>query len=616
LIVNTAISQEVLTTLINNPILMQNKVAIKQHKSALALPFIDDFSYPSTQPDNTLWSFSSVFVNRTYPINPPTIGVATFDGLNANGLAYAIDTSIPQGEADTLLSQEIDLSSVGTAFFLFYYQPQGLGDNPQTEDSLILEFRSIDSIKIDTVYFQTSSNLPVHKPTINTIDTIVYSHWIEKWKKKGEYSYEFKKRAFIINTSNYLTNNFQFRFRNKATLSGNFDHWHIDYVKVDQFNNSSDTTSLEDVSFVYNSPSFLSRYNEMPWTHFLNNELSEMLDTVDVLIRNNDASISVEYQYNVYSNGSQIAHYPSLGVWRNESIFDYDSIIGNFSFSNPPISVSSSVFNSIIPDSASFTIEHIIETGANDYKLNDTLYRIQNFFSHFSYDDGIAESAYGINVNGAKLAYQFKLNRPDTLRAIQMYFPQMLDSVNHIPFKLTIWDNINGSGSIIYQQTVQPVHTENGDFHTYHLDSLFQLVGTFYIGWEQTTNDLLNIGLDKNLHANQYMYYNVGAGWTNSQFPGSWMIRPIVSQKTLPTSINEASPSFSIYPNPAHSQLYIKTNDNSNRLTMYNMQGVIVKQVHLQNTLTSISIADLSPALYIIKVETKIGSSHQKLLIK
>jgi hypothetical protein len=586
LIANTAISQEVLTTLINNPILMQNKVAMKQHKSALALPFIDDFSYPSTQPDNTLWSFSSVFVNRTYPINPPTIGVATFDGLNANGLAYAIDISIPQGEADTLLSQEIDLSSVGTAFLLFYYQPQGLGDNPQTEDSLILEFKDVNN------------------------------NWHVQWKKHGGYSHEFKKRAFIINTSNYLTNNFQFRFRNKATLSGNFDHWHIDYVKVDQFNNSSDTTSLEDVSFVFNSPSFLSRYNEMPWTHFLNNELSEMLDTVDVLIRNNDASISVEYQYNVYSNGSQIAHYPSLGVWRNESIFDYDSIIGNFSFSNPPISVSSSVFNSIIPDSASFTIEHIIKTGANDYKLNDTLYRIQNFFSHFAYDDGIAESAYGINVNGAKLAYQFKLNRPDTLRAIQMYFPQMLDTVNHIPFKLTIWDNINGSGSIIHQQEVYPVHTENGDFHTYHLDSLFQLVGTFYIGWEQTTNDLLNIGLDKNLHANQYMYYNVGAGWTNSQFPGSWMIRPVVSQKTLPTSINEASPSFSIYPNPAHSQLYIKTNDNSNRLTMYNMQGVIVKQVHLQNTLTSISIADLSPALYIIKVETKKGSSHQKLLIK
>ena len=252
----------------------------------------------------------------------------------------------------------------------------------------------------------------------------------------------------------------------------------------------------------------------------------------------------------------------------------------------------------------------------NSYKFNDTLYRTQNFFSHFSYDDGIAESAYGINVNGAKIAYQFKLNRPDTLRAIQMYFPQMLDSVNHIPFKLTIWSNINGTGSIIYQQEVKPVHTEYGAFHTYHLDSLFQLVGTFYIGWEQTTNDLLNIGLDKNLHANQYMYYNVGAGWTNSQFPGSWMMRPILSQKTLPSIISEKNSTFSIYPNPAYTQLYVKTEESDNLISIYNLQGVLVKQVYLQTTLAAISISDLSSALYIIEVSNKKGKSYQKLLVR
>ena len=78
---------------------------------------------------------SSVFINRTYPINPPTIGVATFDGLNEDGLAYVINMANPQGDADTLLSQEIDLSAVNTAYFMFYFQPQGLGDNPQVEDS-------------------------------------------------------------------------------------------------------------------------------------------------------------------------------------------------------------------------------------------------------------------------------------------------------------------------------------------------------------------------------------------------------------------------------------------------------------------------------------------------
>jgi len=585
LISNTVFTQEVLSNLNSNPFLVKKEFTVKQNKSALTLPFIDDFSSSSTQPDNNLWNSSSVFINRSYPINPPTVGVATFDGLNAKGLAYSIDISNPQGKADTLLSKKIDLSNVNTAYLLFYYQPQGLGDNPQTEDSLILEFKDVNN------------------------------NWIVQWKKKGEYNYEFKKRAFIINTSDYLINNFQFRFRNKATLSGNFDHWHIDYVKVDEYSTPLDTTKLEDVSFVYNSPSFLSRYSEMPWTHFLNNELAEMLDTVNVVIRNNDGGISVDYQYNIYENNALIAHYPSLGVSRNVTVLDYDSI-GNFSFSSPPISVSSSVFNSIMPDSTSFTIEHIIGTGTNDYKYNDTLYRIQNFFSHFSYDDGIAESAYGINVNGAKVAYQFKLNRPDTLRAIQMYFPQMLDSVNHIPFKLTIWNNINGSGSVIYQQEVKPVHTEHGSFHTYHLDSLFQLVGIFYIGWEQTTNELLNIGLDKNLHANQYMYYNVGAGWDNSQFLGSWMMRPILSQKKLPLLISEKNSSFSIYPNPARIQLHVKTEGSNNLISIYNLQGILVKQLYVLDTESKINITDLAIGMYVIEVKNKRDRSFQKFIIK
>ena len=584
LISNTVFTQEVLSNLNSNPFLVKKEFTVKQNKSALTLPFIDDFSSSSTQPDNNLWNSSSVFINRSYPINPPTVGVATFDGLNAKGLAYSIDISNPQGKADTLLSKKIDLSNVNTAYLLFYYQPQGLGDNPQTEDSLILEFKDVNN------------------------------NWIVQWKKKGEYNYEFKKRAFIINTSDYLINNFQFRFRNKATLSGNFDHWHIDYVKVDEYSTPLDTTKVEDVSFVYNSPSFLSRYNEMPWTHFLNNELAEMLDTVNVVIRNNDGGISVDYQYNIYENNALIAHYPSLGVSRNVTVLDYDSI-GNFSFSSPPISVSSSVFNSIMPDSTSFTIEHIIGTGTNDYKYNDTLYRIQNFFSHFSYDDGIAESAYGINVNGAKVAYQFKLNRPDTLRAIQMYFPQMLDSVNHIPFKLTIWNNINGSGSVIYQQEVKPVHTEHGSFHTYHLDSLFQLVGIFYIGWEQTTNELLNIGLDKNLHANQYMYYNVGAGWDNSQFLGSWMMRPILSQKKLPLLISEKNSSFSIYPNPARIQLHVKTEGSNNLISIYNLQGILVKQLYVVDTESRIDITDLAIGMYVIEVKNKEHRSFQKFII-
>ena len=112
------------------------------------------------------------------------------------------------------------------------------------------------------------------------------------------------------------------------------------------------------------------------------------------------------------------------------------------------------------------------------------------------------------------------------------------------------------------------------------------------------------------------MYYNVGAGWTNSQFPGSWMMRPILSQKTLPSIISEKSSTFSIYPNPAHTQLYVNSEGNGSLLSIYNIQGVVVKQVYLKTTLATISISDLSSALYIIEVSSRKGKSYQKLLVK
>jgi len=579
--------QEVLSHLVSNPILKSKKFILNKNKSVLTLPFVDDFSYNSPVADVNLWQQSSVFINQTYPINPPTIGVATFDGLNKDGLAYTINMANPQGDADTLLSQEIDLSAVNSAYFMFYFQPQGLGDNPQVEDSLMLEFKDSND------------------------------DWNAEWKMAGSSFYEFKKQIILISSSDYLTNNFQFRFRNYATLSGNFDHWHIDYIKLDEFVNPIDTSKLNDVSFVYRAPSFLKRYEQMPWTHFKNNELAEMNDTVAIFLRNNGASINVDYQYNIFENNNQIAHYPTLGVSRNESVFDYDSI-GNFEYKNPPISVSSSVFTSLMPDSISFLIQHMISTGQQDNKWNDTLYYQQKFNSSFAYDDGVAESAYGINASGAKLAYQFELNRPDTLRAIQMYFPQMLDSVNHIPFKLTVWNNNGGEpGLIIHQQEVYPKHTKDAKFHYYYLDSLFQIVGTFYVGWEQQTNDLLNIGLDKNKLANQYMFYNVGSGWNNSIYPGSWMIRPIVSMEEMSlTQINETRYNFLIFPNPAKEELTIISSTTNNLISIYNLQGILVKQLYVANTESKINITDLAIGMYVIEIKNKGNSNFQKFIIK
>ena len=79
--------QEVVSHLVSNPILESKKLVAKKNKNAIVLPFIDDFSYNSSVVNTDLWEQSSVFVNKTYPINPVTIGVATFDGLDEYGFA-------------------------------------------------------------------------------------------------------------------------------------------------------------------------------------------------------------------------------------------------------------------------------------------------------------------------------------------------------------------------------------------------------------------------------------------------------------------------------------------------------------------------------------------------
>ena len=580
--------QEVLSALVSNPVLNGKKLFVNKNKSAITLPFFDDFSYNSPVANINLWQKSSVFVNRTFPINPVTIGVATFDGLDEYGFARNFSQINPSAPSDTLLSQEIDLLAVDTAYLMFYFQGKGIGDSPQLNDSLVLEFFS---------------------------NTLV---WEQVWFSFGQSMQEFQKVIQIINEPKFLHNAFQFRFRNYATISGNFDHWHIDYVKVDEFLNPNDTIKLNDVAFVYAAPSFLKRYEQMPWTHFKNNELSEMNDTAAIFLRNNGAAINVDYQYNVFEGNNLLYTFPSSGSgWRNESVFDYDPVIGNFEYKNPPITVNSSVFTSLFPDSVSFKVEHVIRTGFDDNKWNDTLFHIQHFNSSFAYDDGVAESAYGINTSGAKLAYQFKLNRPDTLRAIEMYFPQMLDSVNHIPFYLTVWNNNAGQpGSILHQQEVYPNHTENGEFLYYYLDSLFQMIGIFYVGWEQTTNDLLNIGLDKNKSSNQFMFYNIGSGWTNSSYPGSWLIRPIVSMDEIILTQEEMKmDNFKLYPNPAKQELNILFSTIDNLILIYNLQGELVKNSFVSTTYCKLNITDLSSGMYVVEVKNNKGRNFQKFII-
>ena len=143
------------------------------------------------------------------------------------------------------------------------------------------------------------------------------------------------------------------------------------------------------------------------------------------------------------------------------------------------------------------------------------------------------------------------------------------------------------------------------------------MFGTFYVGWEQTTNDPLNIGLDKNKLANNYMFYDLGSGWANSAYLGAWMIRPILSEDQVILTQNEIKmDSFKMYPIPADQEITIISGAIDNIISIYNLQGKLVKQSYAPTTNCKLNITDLSSGIYVVEVKNDKGRDFQKFIIE
>ena len=149
-------AQEVITGMSENSVIKQyltqnpSQVVKSQRSTAVKMPFIDDFSRNFVYPNSQLWEDFFVYVNDGCGIGAPTIGCATFDAYDQFGHIYENASTFPF-IADYLTSQPLRLDSVFTGaphkatpadsvYLSFFFQPQGLGDKPETEDSLLLQF--------------------------------------------------------------------------------------------------------------------------------------------------------------------------------------------------------------------------------------------------------------------------------------------------------------------------------------------------------------------------------------------------------------------------------------------------------------------------------------------
>jgi hypothetical protein len=530
-------AQEVVTGLQSNYSI--TKARDKQEKSkaittsdTVELPLFDDFSGQSVFPDKKKWLDDFVFINNTYSDRQITTGIATFDALDNSGRLYETASSFGF-KADHLTSQPVNLNydSSENIWLSFFYQAGGLGDIPETRDSLTLQFLAPDENK-----------------------------WYSVWYVNANSDQKFKPVIIRIDKPRFLKQGFQFRFINYASLSpnlndpsmvGNCDLWNIDYVLLDKNRNAADTI-FADVAFRLPLRSLLISHEAMPWKQFRQIELREMGSSIPFHYRNNDTitrNVTRNFEiWDVYKNSQP--DFFSAGATNISPLtnIDYNA---NLIYT----------FNTDNNDSALFRITCSLKTDEFDPKENDTLVYFQIFKNYFAFDDGSSEGGYGINGLGSRNAmvgYKFESFIQDTLRAIRICFNDSYMDANKRAFDLMVWDNNNGvPGNVIYSR--EEVMVEQGEvingFYTYNIPDGVMVNDLFYVGWKQRSETFLNAGFDVNTpHAGRQFYWLNGE-WLQSQVQGSIMIRPVVGDALKITSINDTyyrnKNLISVWPNPA-----------------------------------------------------------------
>lgn len=626
-------AQEMLAPLGSNRALMALSGASNAHylsktttaNDTIILPFFEDFSYASESPypSSLYWTDSSAYVNTGFAIAPPSIGVATFDGLNKLGYPYNINaTNNISAAADYLTSKPLNLHTNGTKIytpadsiaFSFLYQSAGFGDNPESSDSLVLEF---------------------YKPlkASSSLTNAPLGSWTYAWGTRGVITPKamdstFKKALIFITDTAYFHPGFKFRFRNKATTSGSLDHWHVDYVYMDELRSKiSDTTSAiyDDVAFAYVPRPMLKNYTAMPYRQYTAAEMGHHFSN---FLRYNTYGSNQhynEYKFTVFNPNGTVLFTRDKGT-RNISPFKITGYQKDTVHSHPFVDT----LFPLMTAPTTYKIKHIINP-ADVCKSNDTVVQYQVFDNYYAYDDGSAEAGYYLNnAPGGKIALRYTLSTEDTLRAMDIFFDPVVNSysISSVGFRMCVWAEGGGiPGNLILKDSVSfGVYLQQGynAIPRYALTSpLILSAGTYYFGLQQRGNVQLNIGFDRNIDHKNALFFDTQGYWQPSTINGSLMLRPVFGGPAAAVGVqeikNEKESLFRIYPNPANDMLYAKfLNDSKENSTLeiYSSLGQMVTSVKTENTITEIPVAQLSSGIYFVMLKQE-GTvlAQQKLII-
>jgi hypothetical protein len=540
---------------------------------------------------NSLWLDNHAYLNERFGFNPRSLGVVTFDGLDAFGYPYQIGTAITN-YADRLTAKPLNLgnlTAVDSVYLSFLVQPEGLGDIPEQGDSLVLELYAKE-----------------------------LDQWFRVWSMNGDTTYPFQSVHIPIKDAKYFKKGFQFRFKNYGSLAGALDHFHLDYVHLRTQSSLSDTL-FKDFALVYPLNTLLKTYTSVPWDHYKQSTENKMSDALKVLVHNGSPNPE-NYQNGsilFFQGATNYGTFTLQGFTLAEQQINYQARTTHTSFHD--LSSGAEFPRNLTGDEQSFEVLTAVSAQFPNDINNDNSSFQQLFYNYYSYDDGSAEAAFGPTGIQSLLAISYEAYEPDSIIGIDMHFVPSVTDVSDKLFFLTVWadDGTGNPGQVLYEDDIfntrSPIYgtTQNMFIKYYFTDTVKIAVPTkFFVGWRQIDQQRLNLGLDKNIDHSDKIKFSVdgGGSWMSSPFPGSAMMRPIFSTALDPilglSKPNQVQ-TFTCYPNPAMDEIQFQSEANlmgeekfiydaSGRL-ITSSTGTVISLIGFRSGMYFVSIPSISP---------------------
>lgn len=572
------------------------------------LPFFDDFSRDALRPDVNLWQNEDVLINRSYGINPPSIGVATFDAVDFRGRPYTASSNSPIPR-DYLTSAGINMNTPGNATITFYAQPRGLGNRPEVQDSLVLQFRNENGT------------------------------WQNAWSRAGLSNGEgnCSDRPFvgyrIPVPAQYNYNGFQFRFYNLSNQVGALDHWNLDYVKLDkQFTE----LNLADIAFIQQPPTVTAPYLAMPYRQFA--AAGEALIRQDLAVGAwNHASPNPflpanQSTYRILENttAQQLLQPITFNVL--DAIPAAEPFLSSENLSTLPGSLYADYRDALqgLPNSAGTEKYQVVTTyqlSSNTFNevdalgiapwvtANNTVTTTTRFDDYYAYDDGTAELALEA-LSGQTVVQEYRAYVPEVLKGISIRLPRVTTTGGGTIRLVVFLDSLRTNEPDFFLD-VAPIYPENiyrdslQGFTSYAFPEEIALpIGRFYVGWQQlgTCTNCVPVGLDRNNIIEGTRFFNNGGNW----FPfegcstGAIMIRPLVGDSpVMETDVEDFkvanSARIAVFPNPASEVINLQRMDGGRlsdlRFQLYSLNGQLLRTGLNQDR---IDLSDLAAGLYLL----------------